>query len=78
MDDRGEYLNSVEFYDTTDNRWDTAAPLRTGRGGFGCCVVRGSIYVIGGDYEQVYLESIEGYDASINQWTTVNILRSVA
>lgn len=72
----------VDIYNPSTDTWSTAAPMPTGRWGFGAAVAtNGHIYVFGGDRgyyrDRDYhigpspLSTIEEYNPSTNTWTIV-------
>jgi len=61
----GNYINSVG----QDPSWHAKADMPTPRGGFGCAVVNGKIYAIGG-WGVSWLQTNEEYDPATNTWAT--------
>ena len=68
----GLNLKTVEKYNFDSNRWEYVANMNIARYGHAACVLRGKIYVVGGDGtdgKAVY--EIECYDPEINNWSIV-------
>lgn len=67
----GQYLNSVEAFDITRNRWSSMAPMICEREAAQAGVANGYLYVVGGyDYAGKF-SSIERYDPKKNTWILV-------
>jgi N-acetylneuraminic acid mutarotase len=78
-------FDSVEIYDSRQNRWFEAAPMITGRSGHAATVLaNGDVLVAGGTYRTVVpsdsiapLSSAERYDPTLNSWSTVSRMTEV-
>ena len=68
---RGENIPVTEVFDTRTNTWRTGAPMPTPRSGYAAAVVRGRIFVMGGELGRptTYPEN-EEYDPRANTWAS--------
>ena len=64
LDDKGNSLNSVEYYDPATKKWAAAAKMGTARYYFSAATLNGKIYVMGGNN----LSSVEYYDPAAKTW----------
>jgi N-acetylneuraminic acid mutarotase len=61
-------LRVVEEYDPTTDRWQTRAPMPTGRGFLGAAVVQGKVFAIGGHRQH---SRVECYDPKTDTWRSL-------
>ena len=73
-----QFLNSVEIYDPSTDKWTYVASMNTRRHSLAATSLNGKLYAIGGlDYKnervnsKTFLNSVEMYDPSTNKWTYV-------
>jgi N-acetylneuraminic acid mutarotase len=67
-----DYLDTVEAYDPTTNKWTAKARMPTPREGLAVGVVDGILYAIGGISAPVggrILDTVEAYDPRTDTWT---------
>jgi N-acetylneuraminic acid mutarotase len=62
-------LNNNEAYDPATDTWIEKAPMPTARGGIAAAVVKGEIYVFGGESPDKTFDSNEKYNPRTNSWT---------
>ncbi|HEX3037972.1 MAG TPA: kelch repeat-containing protein [Oscillospiraceae bacterium] len=62
-------LNSVERFDTKNEKWDPCNSMVNARDNFQTTVVNGQIYVVGGHGS--IPDSVEKYDPIANKWSTL-------
>ena len=63
-------LSTVEVYDPMTNTWIKKHPMPTASLSFGCAVVDGKIYAIGGgELGSYYLSTVQVYDPATNTWS---------
>jgi N-acetylneuraminic acid mutarotase len=64
-------LTPVTKYNVNTNTWTTVAPLPAGRDRFSACLLKDSIYVVGGaDAASVYYATVYKYDIKADAWVT--------
>jgi hypothetical protein len=64
-------LTAVTKYNVRANTWTTVAPLPIGLDRFGACVLKDSIYVVGGATgSSTYGAQVYKYDINANTWVT--------
>lgn len=64
-------LSAVTKYNVRTNTWTTVAPVPIGIDRFGACVLKDSIYVIGGaTASSTYGPQVYKYDINANTWVT--------
>jgi energy-converting hydrogenase Eha subunit A len=66
----GNYLGTVEAYDTATDTWTTKASMPTGRVWLSTSVVNGILYAVGGADPSGSLGTVEALDPTTNTWTT--------
>ncbi|KAL7985136.1 hypothetical protein Chor_003706 [Crotalus horridus] len=67
-----EIGTSVERFDPEENTWEIVGSMAVPRYNFGCCEIRGLIYVVGGiSNEEIELCSVEVYDPLAKRWSTL-------
>jgi N-acetylneuraminic acid mutarotase len=55
-------------YNSILNEWKQLSSLQTARSELGLAIVDGSIYAVGGIYDEKRLATVERYDPSLNTW----------
>eukprot|EP01048_Picozoa_sp_COSAG05_P023869 COSAG05_NODE_5356_length_1198_cov_3.199272_1_plen_276_part_00 len=70
------FLNSVESYDPTTNKWAAIEPMRYARKDLAAVVLSGKIYALGGQNYSVCSDAVEAYDPATEKWTTLASMRS--
>jgi hypothetical protein len=81
MQQTGEYLRSVERYDTLTRRWVEVAPMRVARTRFAMVNCNGHLFAIGGlsgksDRAEVFnADTVEEYDPKTNKWSEAGRLQ---
>jgi N-acetylneuraminic acid mutarotase len=63
-------LAVTEMYDPASDRWQQRAPMPTARSGIAAAVLRGRIWVFGGEAPAGTFDQLEAYDQSRNSWST--------
>ncbi|XP_054161294.1 kelch-like protein diablo [Oppia nitens] len=66
----GEYVNTMERYDTVSQQWQPMGNMKYTRGYFGSASFLDKIYVCGGSGNSDW-KSCETYDPLTNQWTPI-------
>eukprot|EP00747_Dinoflagellata_sp_TGD_P124353 gnl/TRDRNA2_/TRDRNA2_173963_c0_seq5.p1 gnl/TRDRNA2_/TRDRNA2_173963_c0~~gnl/TRDRNA2_/TRDRNA2_173963_c0_seq5.p1 ORF type:complete len:414 (+),score=29.95 gnl/TRDRNA2_/TRDRNA2_173963_c0_seq5:52-1293(+) len=68
-------LNSVERFDTINNKWAPMSPMLAPRNSFVAATVQGKVYVAGGSVisngHWSFTNSVECFDPASNSWTAV-------
>lgn len=67
-DEEDDDLNSVEYYDCIQNRWNFATAMHQGRSGHLVATYKNFLYVVGG----CSVNTVEFYDQSTKIWTLVS------
>ena len=73
-------LSVLEVFDPATNTWSSRAPMPTGRSGHAAAVVRGCLYVFGGEGNTSAANGVfpqsELYDPGTNSWTSLAAMRT--
>lgn len=70
--DRGNKLNTTEWYDPAKNTWTLGTPMPTARSSLGVALLDNVIYAIGGaTLTEPYLHVNEAYDVTAGTWKTL-------
>ncbi|XP_077295642.1 kelch-like protein 28 [Arctopsyche grandis] len=67
----GGYLNTMEIYDTQQDKWTAAPPMKEYRCCFTVVAIENHIYAIGGYSDESTLKSVERFDIKSQTWTSV-------
>ncbi|KAJ1470704.1 hypothetical protein T484DRAFT_1846772, partial [Baffinella frigidus] len=66
----GDYLKTVERYDSETDEWETVAPMSMTRYCCGVAVMNGRLYAVGGvDIKYNKLASVESFDPESGEWS---------
>ena len=71
LDSAEQQLSSVERYDPSTDEWSVFAEMPTGKHSFGCAVVKGLIYLVGGfsGPDRAKTSSVEVFNPVTKMWT---------
>ena len=67
----GSCSSAVVRYDPAANRWETIAPMGTGRYGLASAAIDGKLYAVGGSGVGGRVDVVERYDPATNRWETI-------
>ena len=70
--DKGEYLNSTEFYDEKEDKWTVSSLMNEKRSQHSAVAFRDNIYILGGMNKTSYLNTAEVFDTEMQQFTIVS------
>jgi|GEM_PF-641979 len=70
--DGEEYLDTVEKYNPSLEKFTNIPSMPTARSGAKAVLIEDKIYVVGGHNESGYLNTIEVYDTENSTWTTID------
>ncbi|XP_022167786.1 kelch-like protein 2 isoform X2 [Myzus persicae] len=70
-DDGSSYLDSVECYDPSINKWNPVAKMSCCRFNVSVGVLDGKMYAIGGIYESYVQKTVEVYNPSTGVWESI-------
>ena len=78
VDGNDQILKTVEKFDLVVNKWCNVKEMNHARMDHAACVLRGKIYVVGGDNDDGDVNSVECYDPANDSWSVVdNVTHSV-
>ncbi|XP_062371989.1 kelch-like protein 33 [Sardina pilchardus] len=69
-----DIMKSMFRYDPFDNTWKRLADMQVERGQFSMVVLKGMIYVMGGDRLNISVDSVERYCPNTDSWSFVHPL----
>ena len=73
QDDNNQELEpTCEIFDPCLNQWSLVSSPQVPRGACGIVAVNETVYVFGGEDEQVILDSVECYNTKRNEWEQLN------
>merc|ERR1739838_1260373 len=72
LSDKGEHLNSNEFYDEKKDKWTMSSPMNEKRSEHSAVAFRDKIYILGGSNGTSVLNTAEVFDTVTQQFTFVS------
>ena len=78
VDGNNQTLKTVEKFDPVVNKWCNVKEMNHARRDHAACVLRGKIYVVGGENDDGNVNAVECYDPVNDSWSIVdNVTHSV-